>query len=182
MGTCLTISSLTIRNASLAKRRIVSQVRAMAFSYSKLRNAEKYLLAHGLNNDLTAILGRCALLNDLVSHNSEAAKHLRIIRALAHHMVDRVAEHPSPATETGNGDGVGDLVEVSYPTVALCDDLQLAARATIGSAANDAIDDWGLGRSSSAGSATAGASSLIDRPSRSRRLMLATVAKAREAL
>ncbi len=69
----------------------------MSFNYSKKPNEEQCILAHDLNNDLTAILGRCELLGDLLSTNTEAAKHLRIIETVARHMIERVEDAPHPA-------------------------------------------------------------------------------------
>jgi hypothetical protein len=82
------------------------------FSYSKQLDAERCILAHSLNNDLTGILGRCELLGDLLLANSEAAKHLHIIRVLAHHMVDRVAAHLLPPKGISSVAGGRDLIRI----------------------------------------------------------------------
>jgi hypothetical protein len=62
----------------------------MGFNYSRKPNEEQFVLAHGLNNDLTAILGRCELMGDVLSTNAEAMEHLRIIKVAVHRMIDRV--------------------------------------------------------------------------------------------
>jgi hypothetical protein len=67
----------------------------MGFNYPRKPNEEQFILAHGLNNDLTAILGRCELMGDVLSTNAEAREHLRIIRVAVHRMIDRVVGPPS---------------------------------------------------------------------------------------
>jgi hypothetical protein len=69
----------------------------MGFNYSRKPNEEQFILAHGLNNDLTAILGRCELMGDVLSTNAEAREHLRIIKIAVHRMIERVEVPTSSA-------------------------------------------------------------------------------------
>jgi hypothetical protein len=63
--------------------------------YMSERGPEKRcLLAHDLNSDLHVILGRCDLLSDYLQPESEAAKHLRLIREAARHMAENIADRP----------------------------------------------------------------------------------------
>jgi hypothetical protein len=55
---------------------------------------ERCLLAHDLINDLSVILGRCELLDELMAENADFAKHLRMLQEAATHMLNRIAERP----------------------------------------------------------------------------------------
>lgn len=53
-------------------------------------------LAHDLINDLAIIVGECDLLDDSLPEG-DGAQRLKIIRATARRMADRIAYHPCPA-------------------------------------------------------------------------------------
>lgn len=54
--------------------------------------ADNCLLAHEFSNDLTVILRQCDLLIELLASNSEAGKHLRLVRQAAIHMTERIVD------------------------------------------------------------------------------------------
>lgn len=62
--------------------------------------ADPCSLAHDLLNDLAIIVGECDLLDGCVP-KGEATDRLRIIRAAARRMAERIASRPCPAKTEG---------------------------------------------------------------------------------
>lgn len=61
---------------------------------SHIDTSKLCLLAHDLTNNLSVILGRCQLLEEVLRGNVEAEKHLRLIVEETRRMAERIASRP----------------------------------------------------------------------------------------
>jgi nitrogen-specific signal transduction histidine kinase len=69
----------------------------MKFSFGLENRADSAVLcrlAHDLTNNLSVILGRCQLLEEVLRGNVEAEKHLRLIIEETRRMAERIATRP----------------------------------------------------------------------------------------
>jgi hypothetical protein len=61
------------------------------------RPYERRAEVHGLNNDLSVIIGQCDMLEGALTQQSDAAARVQLIKTTAQHMADKLATRAWPS-------------------------------------------------------------------------------------